>query len=117
MEEPLTLGESLRWQGVSQRCLLKFCAATASLMALPLAMIPRIAEAVERARRHSVIWLSFQECMGCLESLTRSYAPTIERLIFNVIAIDYQETLQAAAGTDAEHARQEAMKASWGKTC
>ncbi|MES9928421.1 MAG: twin-arginine translocation signal domain-containing protein, partial [Candidatus Thiodiazotropha sp. 6PDIVS] len=35
-----TLGESLRAQGVSRRGFLKYCAATASLMALPPSMVP-----------------------------------------------------------------------------
>jgi len=115
MTEPLTLGESLRRQGVSRRGFLGFCAATASLMALPAAMVPRIAEALEHAKRPSVIWMSFQECTGCLESLTRSHTPSVEGLIFDYISLDYQETLQAASGTAAERAREEAMKANWGK--
>ena len=59
MIEPLTLGESLRRRLFSRCGFLKFCAAMASLMALPQAMIPRIAEALEQARRSSVIRLSF----------------------------------------------------------
>ena len=107
MKEPLTLGESLRRQGVLRSGFLKSCAAMAPLIALLPAMIPRISEALERARRSSVIWLPFEECTGCLESLTRSYAPaTIEGLLFNAISLDYQETLQAAAGTAAEHVGQ-----------
>ncbi len=82
-----TLGESLRQQGVSRRGFLKFCTATASMMALPPAMVPAIAEALEKARRPSVIWLSFQECTGCTESLTRAHAPTIENLIFDHISV------------------------------
>ena len=52
-----TLGESLRQHGVSRRGFLKFCAATASMMALPPSMAPAIAAALEKARRPSVIWL------------------------------------------------------------
>ena len=115
MAEEMTLGESLRRQGVSRRGFLKFCAATASLMALPPAMIPKIAEALEKARRPSVIWLSFQECTGCTESLTRSHSPTVEGLIFNQISLDYHHTLQAAAGDAAEHAREAAMRENDGK--
>jgi len=105
-----TLGEVLRSRGVSRRSFLKFCAATASMMALPPSMIPAIANALEKARRPSVIWLSFQECTGCTESLTRSYAPTIENLIFDTISLDYHHTLQAAAGHAAEAAREAAME-------
>lgn len=109
-----TVGEALRRQGVSRRGFLKFCATTASLMALPPTMVPRIAKALETARRPSVIWLSFQECTGCTESLTRSHAPTIEGLIFDAISLDYHHTLQAAAGHGAEAAREESQKENHG---
>ena len=109
-----TVSEALRRQGISRRGFLKFCATTASLMALPPAMIPRIAKALENARRPSVIWLSFQECTGCTESLTRSHAPSVEGLIFDAISLDYHHTLQAAAGDAAEAAREEAMNENYG---
>jgi hydrogenase small subunit len=109
-----TVGEALRRQGVSRRGFLKFCATTASIMALPPSMIPRIAKALETVRRPSVIWLSFQECTGCTESLTRSHAPTIEGLIFDAISLDYHHTLQAASGYAAEEARGQAMKENHG---
>jgi len=110
-----TLGESLREQGVSRRGFLKFCAATASMMALPPSMVPAIAAALETARRPSVIWLSFQECTGCTESLTRSHSPTVEGLIFDSISLDYHHTLQAASGSAAELAREQAMEENHGK--
>ncbi|RMG38165.1 MAG: twin-arginine translocation signal domain-containing protein [Gammaproteobacteria bacterium] len=115
MSDNKTLGEHLRERGVSRRGFMKFCAATASLMALPPAMIPAIAETLQNARRPSVIWLSFQECTGCTESLTRSHAPTVESLIFDYISLDYHHTLQAASGEAAEQAREAAMKENWGK--
>lgn len=110
-----TLGEVLRSQGISRRSLMKFCAATASMMALSPALIPTIAKALEQAKRPSVIWLSFQECTGCTESLTRAHTTTIESLIFNAISLDYHHTLQAAAGSDAEAAREAAMTENYGK--
>jgi hydrogenase small subunit len=110
-----TVGEYLRARGVSRRDFLRFCGTAASAMALPVAMAPRIAAALEQARRPSVIWLPFQECTGCTESITRSHGPTIEGMIFDAISLDYQHTLQAAAGTAAERAREEAMKANWGQ--
>jgi hydrogenase small subunit len=115
MKNDQTLGEMLRTQGISRRGFLKFCAATASLLALPPGAVPAIAAALEKARRPSVIWLSFQECTGCTESLTRSATPSIEDLIFNTISLDYHHTLQAASGTGAEEARKSAMKENWGK--
>ncbi|MCV6638073.1 hydrogenase small subunit [Candidatus Albibeggiatoa sp. nov. NOAA] len=110
-----TIGASLRSQGISRRGFLKFCAATASMLALPPAVIPQIAHALENAKRQSVIWLSFQECTGCTESLTRSHAPTLENLVFDLLSLDYHHTLQAASGDAAEHARELAMEANKGE--
>jgi hydrogenase small subunit len=115
MRKDQNLGEYLRMQGVSRRGFLKFCSATASLMALPPSAVSQVAEALATARRPSVIWLSFQECTGCTESLTRSHAPTVESLIFDAISLDYHHTLQAAAGHGAEAAREAAMEENKGE--
>ncbi len=109
MSTQQTLAELLKQQGVSRRGFLKFCSGLATMMALPASMAPRIAQALENAKRPSVIWLSFQECTGCTESLTRSHSPTLESLIFDVISLDYHHTLQAASGHAAESARLQAM--------
>jgi hydrogenase small subunit len=115
MRKDQTLGEYLQAQGISRRGFLKFCSATASLMALPPSAISQVADALAAARRPSVIWLSFQECTGCTESLTRSHAPTVESLIFDAISLDYHHTLQAASGHAAEAARMAAMEENKGK--
>jgi len=110
-----TVGEALTRQGVSRRALLKYGSYLATLMALPPTAGKAIAQSLAKAKRQSVIYISFQECTGCLESLTRSFSPSIEDMIFNLISLDYQETLQAAAGEAAEKARQDAMAANKGK--
>ncbi len=110
-----TLGEALNRQGVSRRSFMKYFASTASMLALPPAMLPVIARALEQARRPSVIWLSFQECTGCTESFTRAHTSTLEDLIFNAISLDYHHTLQAAAGHAAEAARVAAMEENYGE--
>jgi len=115
MSEDQTLAKLLQEQGVSRRGFLKFCAGLATMMALPASMAPTIAEALENAKRPSVIWLSFQECTGCTESLTRSHSPTLENLIFDVISLDYHHTLMAPSGTAAEDSRLQAIKDHHGK--
>jgi hydrogenase small subunit len=110
MKDTRTVGEILSSQGISRRGFLKFCAATASMMAMPPSMVPAVAQALSNARRPSVIWLSFQECTGCTESLTRSHSPTLEGLLFDSISLDYHHTLQVAAGSAAEEAREHAMQ-------
>jgi hydrogenase small subunit len=115
MRKQTTLGEYLQAQGVSRRGFLKYCSATASLMALPPTAVAQVAEALAAARRPSVIWLSFQECTGCTESLTRAHAPTVESLIFDAISLDYHHTLQVAVGESAEAARVAAMEENSGE--
>ena len=110
-----TLGAILNAHGISRRSFVKFCTATASALALPAWMGAAMAEQLRSAPRPSVIYLSFQECTGCFESLTRSFSPTIESLLFNVISLDYDDTLMAASGEAADTARREAMKAHYGR--
>jgi hydrogenase small subunit len=102
-------------RGISRRAFLKFCALTASLLALPPGAATLLADSLSRARRLPVVWLSFQECTGCTESLTRSAAPAIERLLFELISLDYHHTLQAAAGAAAEQARDRSLAENHGK--
>ena len=115
MSDDKTLAETLARRGVSRRTFLKFCASMATLMAMPPAMAAQMAEKLAKVKRQSVIWLSFQECTGCTESITRSHSPTLESLIFDAISLDYHHTLQAASGTAAEAAREHAMKDNYGK--
>jgi hydrogenase small subunit len=115
MSKVETLGEELSRRGFSRRTFLKFCTAVASSMALPASMAPAMAESLAKARRQSVIWLSFQECTGCTESITRSYSPTLESLIFDFVSLDYHHTLSVAAGHQVEHAREVAMEENRGK--
>jgi hydrogenase small subunit len=100
---------------INRREFLQFCAATATTLGLPTGAEAAIAKAVENAKRPSVIWLHFQECTGCSESLLRAEHPTLEKLILDVISLDYHETLMAAAGHQAEAARKAAMQANKGK--
>ena len=96
----------IREFGVSRRKFLTAIAGMASLMALPQTVIPKLAEAATSPQKPSMVFMSFQECTGCLESLVNSFAfrggASIENLILNLISLDYQETLMAAAGEQAE---------------
>jgi hydrogenase small subunit len=101
--------------GISRRQFLQFCATLTATLGLPAGAAAAVQKALESARRPSVIWLHFQECTGCTESLLRAEHPTIEKLILDIISLDYHETLFAAAGHQAEDARKAAMKANKGK--
>jgi len=114
MADHQTLGEVLSSRGISRRVFLKYASYTASLMALPPAASTAIAQGLAKARRQSVIWLSFQECTGCTESITRAHSPSLEDLIFDFISLDYHHTLQSVSGHAAEQARKAAMEENAG---
>ncbi len=102
-------------RGVSRRDFLKFCTITAASLGLPLGMADAIAKAVESKNRPPVIWLHFQECTGCTESLLRATHPTVEHLILDLISLDYSETLMAGAGYQAEAALHKSVTENEGK--
>ncbi len=106
--------------GLSRRDFLGFCAGMAATMGLAGEASAAIAKAIEDTAagvkaRPSVIWLHFQECTGCSESMLRAEHPTLEKLILEIISLDYHETLFAAAGHQAEEARKHAMELNKGK--
>jgi hydrogenase small subunit len=110
-----TLGEHLERRGVSRRAFLKYCGELAVLLGVSQALTPQIAEALQKVRRPSVIWLQLQECTGCVESVLRTSDPTIGDLILDLISLDYQHTLMAGAGEAVERAKEAAMKANKGQ--
>jgi hydrogenase small subunit len=115
MADRRTLGDFLAERGISRRAFLKYSSYLATLMALPPSAAEAMAESLAKARRQAVIWLSFQECTGCTESLTRAFSPALEDLIFNFISLDYHHTLMAASGEAAENARLQSMAENKGK--
>ncbi|WP_201091823.1 hydrogenase small subunit [Thiocystis minor] len=100
---------------LSRRGFLKWCGYLASSLALPASLIPQIAAGLERTPRLPVIWLSFQSCSGCAESLTRSATPTLESLILDFVSLDFHPLLQASAGTAAERSCQASIKSNFGR--
>ncbi|MDH3592487.1 MAG: hydrogenase small subunit, partial [Planctomycetota bacterium] len=99
---------------VERRDFLRICTMAAAAVGLPWSFGARFAAAAESGRP-SVIWLHFQECTGCSESLLRSSRPDLAELILELISLDYHETLFAASGHQAEEARRAAMKKNAGK--
>ncbi|HYU15691.1 MAG TPA: hydrogenase small subunit, partial [Candidatus Acidoferrum sp.] len=101
--------------GISRRHFMEVAAGLVAAMGLPHSALGAVAGAMTRSRRPSVIWLQFQECTGCTESLLRAEHPTIDKLILELISLDYHETLAAAAGHQVEAARRAAMRENHGK--
>ena len=110
-----TLGQHFDERGVSRRDFLAFCRDVSIVLGLGAAAAPRVAAALESVRRPSVIWLQLQECTGCVESVLRSGEPTMGELILDLVSLDFNDTLMAAAGHAAEAALHSAMQENHGK--
>ncbi|WP_448871638.1 hydrogenase small subunit [Desulfobulbus propionicus] len=104
-----------RLGGISRRDFMKFCSAVAAGLALPEAVTPKIAHAITNPNRPPVIWLHGSECTGCSMSLLRTEHPSLEKLIIDLISLDFHETLSAGAGHQAEKALEHAVEANYGK--
>jgi hydrogenase small subunit len=107
--------DSLIERGVSRRDFMKFCTMMAATLALPTTAISKIAEALEKAKKPTVVWLEFQDCCGDTESMLRASNPTIGRLVLDVISLDYHETIMAPAGKQAEKSLSDVVKNQKGK--
>jgi hydrogenase small subunit len=108
------LGTYLSKRGISRRDFLGFCARVGVILGLGELAAPEIARALSQVRRPSVVWLQLQECTGCFESTLRTTEPTIGDLILDVVSLDYQHTVMAAAGHSAEAALQRTMEENQG---
>ena len=108
------LGEHLGQRGVNRRDFLAFAAKMGAMLGLSSALTPKIAKALQDTKRPSVIWLQLQECTGCVESVIRTSEPTIGDLVLDLISLDYNHTLMAAAGDSVETAMHQAMEENSG---
>lgn len=100
---------------VNRRDFMKVCTTVAATLGLPASAAATMADTLEKKRRPSVIWLHFQECTGCTESLLRSTHPGLGHLILDLISLDYHETLSVGAGHQAEQMLKDTMKNEAGK--
>ncbi|HET7460232.1 MAG TPA: hydrogenase small subunit [Longimicrobium sp.] len=102
--------------GISRRAFLRrTCLIAAASVGLPKEAAAEFVRAAAAGRKPSVIWLHFQECTGCTESLLRTSHPGLDDLVLDLISLDYHETVFAAAGHQAEAAKQTAMRENAGK--
>jgi hydrogenase small subunit len=106
--------DNLDLEGLGRRDFLKVCTLAAAAVGLPASAAEKMAETAA-AGGPSIIWLHFQECTGCTESLLRTSAPGVDQLILSLVSLDYHETLMAAAGHQAEEVLAAAMKKNAGK--
>ena len=65
---------------------------------------------METKPRTPVLWLHGLECTCCTESFIRSAHPLAKDVILSMISLDYDDTIMAAAGHQAEAALEDTIK-------
>ena len=85
-----TIDERLMRCGVSRRAFLQLCSSL--MIAAPFALAitdkktpEEVAAGLGKVIRPPVIWLHFQDCTGCTETLLRTSHPDLGGLILNII--------------------------------
>jgi hydrogenase small subunit len=106
----MTIWEHARLRGHSRRDFLEFCTWMAAVAGIEASAVGQVVHALETKPRLPVVWFHFQECTCCSESFIRSSHPIVADVILDKISLDYTETLQAAAGHQAEAALAETMR-------
>ncbi|MBZ5663120.1 MAG: hydrogenase small subunit [Acidobacteriia bacterium] len=120
MSKQPTIAEHLKACGVSRRSFIQLCGMVMASAPVGLALtsnksVLQVAQVIGKTKRPSVIWLHFQDCTGCTETLLRTSAPDAAHLILDIISLDYHETLMAASGAQAEAALRSAIADNAGK--
>lgn len=93
----------LEFRGVDRRDFFKFCTATAAFLGLSDMWVPKIATAIEKAaKKPKLVWLSFSCDTGCSESLLKSDNPDAAKIVLDIVSLEFNESVSAAAGDQAE---------------
>ena len=118
--------ESLESRGLTRRAFLGFCGTIAAAIGIEGVTAADVAEAIEsnsligtdgglgEGGLAPVIWMELGSCTGCTESFAQADKPDPATLILEYLALNYAETLSAAAGYSLEEAREETIEAAKG---
>jgi hydrogenase small subunit len=100
----------LESRGVTRRDFVTFCGMMAAALSLPASAATKIADALAKKQKPTLVWLEFQDCCGNTESFLRASKPTVAEIVLDTLSIDYHETIMAAAGTQAHKALFDTVK-------
>ena len=109
------LGNALKSRGITRRQLIKFCSATLATLALPERYLAQTVAAVGKARKPVLVWLQFQDCTGCSESMLRSSHPEVADVVLDLLSWEYHEVIMAGAGSAAIGVLDRVVKEEKGK--
>ena len=110
-----TFYDVIRRQGISRRSFTKFCSLTAASLGFGAGEAATMARALETQPRTPVIWMHGLECTCCSESFIRSAHPLVKDVVLSMISLDYDDTIMAAAGHQADAILKETREKYKGK--
>jgi hydrogenase small subunit len=110
-----SIWQSMQSKGYSRRDFLQFCGAAAAMAGIDRSAVGQVVSAFVVKAKPAVVWLHFQECTCCSESFLRATHPIVTDVLLDVLSLNYSETLQAAAGFQAEKCLQDTIKNNKGK--
>ncbi|OEF96496.1 hydrogenase small subunit [Desulfuribacillus alkaliarsenatis] len=110
-----TFYEYAQRRGYSRKDFLKFCTAITAIMGLEASFTPKVVKALETKERVPVIYKHFQECTGCSMSFIKMHNPIVADLLFDMISLDYHDTIMAASGRQAIEAAEKTKEEYKGK--
>ena len=113
-EREVSIYKRITAKGISRRDFLRYCTMMGGMLGLSTSGISQVVDALMSKPRLPVIWYHFQECTCCSESFTRASHPLIEQMLFDMISLDYTDTLMAASGFQAEAAKEASIKKNYG---
>lgn len=105
-----SIWQAMQAKGYTRREFLRFCSVAAAVAGVKASGVASVVHAFENKPRPPVVWLHFQECTCCSESFIRSSHPIVSDIVFDYLSLDYTETLQAAAGHQAEKCMHDTVK-------
>jgi hydrogenase small subunit len=110
-----SLPEALASRGVSRRTFVEFCGAMVAMLALPSRYVDQVVHALQNTRKPVLVWLEFQDCAGNSEAMLRSTDPPVADIVLDLLSWEYHETIMAAAGHQAEAARDRVVREEKGR--
>jgi len=105
----LNIDDMLEDQGVNRRDFMKWASAVTGMLMLPASFTPLVADAALLMNRAPVIWIELSDCAGNTEAMLRSDGPKIDEILLDIISLEFNETIMAASGHQAEAQLEDAM--------
>ena len=105
----LSIDDLLEDQGINRRDFMKWASAVTGMLMLPSSFTPLVADAALLMNRAPVIWIELSDCAGNTEAMLRSDGPKIDEILLDIISLEFNETIMAASGHQAEAQLEDAM--------